>query len=158
MEVLVLVGCAGSGKSTYSHKLRDSGKKISVVSADLFFSKTGEYKFDATKLGEAHLECFKDYMFVLETWDAEWSVLGSPSGADYLIVDNTNLNMQDITPYTMLAKAYGVPFKIIKFEIDPEVCASRNVHGVPRAKVLDMAERARKLNFPKDWTVERIAA
>lgn len=158
MEVLVLVGCAGSGKSSYTESLKLVGKRVSVVSADLYFMKDGEYKYDITKLAEAHLHCFKNYMFVLETWDSEWSVLGEPSGIDYLIVDNTNLNMHDITPYTMLAKAYGVPFRIVKFDIDPEVCAARNVHGVPHKKVLDMAERAKKLHFPKDWIVERVAA
>lgn len=153
MEVLLMSGPPGCGKSRYTHLLRESGKKIYVASADHFFSKTGEYKYDVTKLGEAHLECFKNYMFVLETWDVAPDL--SP---DYLIVDNTNLNMHDITPYVMVAKAFGIPFKIIKFDVDPEVCASRNLHGVPRAKVFDMAERAKKLHFPKDWNVERIAA
>jgi predicted kinase len=158
MEILIMCGPPGSGKSSYTQKLRDEGKQISVCSADLFFAKTGEYKFDVTKLGEAHKECFKEYLD--KCYD--WSVTGDicqflEVGCQYLVVDNTNLNMQDITPYTMVAKAYDLPFKIVKFDIDPEVCASRNVHGVPRAKVIEMAERGKRLRFPKDWPVEIVS-
>jgi predicted kinase len=150
MEVLIMVGPPGSGKSTFIQQQKDFGWKVIVCSADHFFidEKTGAYNFDASKLGAAHRECFKRYHSALD--------LDGYLNPDYVIVDNTNLFLEHITPYTMLADMFGVPFRIVKFDIDPEVCASRNVHGVPRDKVLQMAERAKKMTFPKNWNVQVI--
>lgn len=56
--VYIVRGLPGSGKSTLAKKLVKSRLKMDVevvhVEADMWFSKDGEYKFDPTKLGEAH--------------------------------------------------------------------------------------------------------
>ena len=50
MKKLILVrGCSGSGKTTFAGLLSEY-----VISADDYFTKNGEYKFDATKLHFAH--------------------------------------------------------------------------------------------------------
>lgn len=148
--VLILSGPPGSGKSTFIQTMRDNGWKALVCSADTFFEDpvSGEYKFDPKKIGEAHKRCMHLFLNALQWWHQ--------SDFDYIVVDNTNTQMWEITPYTSVASALDFDFKVVRFLRDPELCAGRNVHGVPKEKVLEMAERASKLSLPRYWNVEVI--
>lgn len=49
-------GLPGSGKSTLSNKIKNIYEKTVICSGDDYFtSSSGEYKFDASKLSEAHM-------------------------------------------------------------------------------------------------------
>ena len=55
--MLVLRGVSGSGKSTLVDRiktLRTCGIQVDVTSADYLFEKTGTYRFERDRLGEAH--------------------------------------------------------------------------------------------------------
>lgn len=152
MKVLILSGPPGAGKSTYVKTLQERGLKVEVCSADDWFvdPETGEYKFDPNQLDKAHTSCMGKFLFFLNL------PLEEKDKIDYLIIDNTNTQLWEITPYTSVASAKGYNFKIVKFFVDPEVCANRNIHGVPKNKVLKMAEKLKKLNLPKSWEVETV--
>lgn len=82
-NVLYLVrGLPGSGKSTFVNTLvqllDDGSLYVDHFEADqYFYNSKGEYEFDATKLGAAHLTCQRKTEEALD------------SGADYVFVSNT---------------------------------------------------------------------
>jgi len=117
MKVVILSGGPGCGKSTHAKGLTGN---VVIVSADNYFMKSGEYKFDVMKLGEAHAACKRGF---LETLD-----LGA---ADVLVVDNTNTTPIEAAFYVEAATAYDVEVEIVQFDCPPEIGFMRNVHGVP---------------------------
>lgn len=133
----IMSGCQGSGKSTWAK----SQSRAIVVSADDYFTVGSSYRFDFTKLGKAHAECFRK------------AILTVQSGTD-CIVDNTNSTVLEIAPYYQLAKAYNYNVVIVKVKCDPSKAASRNVHGVPEAEVKSTASRCANLDIPPYWGVE----
>lgn len=139
----ILRGISGSGKSTLADKLADESENTCVIcSADDYFMSRGEYKFDPSKLSEAHLACFRNTRSNLEHgWD--------------VIVDNTNTSLWEVSPYLMLGQDCQAEVRIIRVECDCETAAARNVHGVPANVVAMMADRMEKaLPFwPKEEVV-----
>lgn len=157
MQVILLQGVPGSGKSTYGRRLVEetklSGKSVEVVSADFFFEKDGEYRFDPTKLEQAHASCFMAFLRALE------------KGTDLVIVDNTNTKIEFMTPYVLAMSAANLarpenPYtcKVVQVPCDPKVAARRNTHGVPEETCCRMAREIERCQFPPRWTVERVTA
>ena len=109
----------GSGKTTYIQK---NYPEATVCSADHFFStETGEYKFDPTKLGQAHGA------------SQNLCELSMKLGKQNIISDNTNLNNHDRKAYEDLARKYGYHVQYVIFQIkDLDLLAKRNAHNVPR--------------------------
>jgi len=133
----IMSGCQGSGKSTWA-KTKQSAI---TVSADDYFTVGSNYRFDFTKLGKAHAECFRK------------AILTVQSRTD-CVVDNTNSTTLEIAPYYQLAKAYGYNVVIVKVSCDSSKAASRNVHGVPEAGVKATASRCANLKLPSYWDVD----
>lgn len=142
-KIKIMRGIPGSGKSTLAQKLRDDAIAMEffpvIISADNYFINNGVYTFDPSKLGDAHRSCMQRFLLALE------------DRMDPIIVDNTNLNIEDVAPYVAVGEAYGYDVEIIQVNTDPELAASRNVHSVPRAKVMDMHNRLTRLSLPKRW-------
>jgi predicted kinase len=115
-EVVILRGVPGVGKSTFAAKY----PYYHVVSADNFFLQDGFYRFDPSKLGQAHQQCLRDYT-------------GHVVSRHSVLVDNTNITATEIAPYVSLAEAFGLGVKIINLHssLSPADLARRNVHGVP---------------------------
>jgi predicted kinase len=131
MKVTILRGIPGSGKSTYICK---NFREACIVSADDFFMEGTEYKFDPSKLPQAHAACLREY--------AEWLMLVERHRCWWpLVVDNTNTSVMEVAPYAALALAYGASLRIVTIKCDPVVAAARNVHGVPLRAVMAMAKR-----------------
>jgi len=66
-ELILLRGLPGSGKSTLAKSLDGIH-----IEADQFFMIDGEYRFDASKLKDAHNYCFtrtKSYMYIHSSKD-----------------------------------------------------------------------------------------
>lgn len=128
----ILIGPSGAGKSTFS-------AGALVVSADFHFMKDGGYRFDPSKLGDAHAAC-------LRAW------IEGVQGGHGVVCDNTNTTLTEIAPYMATAIAYGCDVEVIAFVADPEqvpALAARNKHGVPEAVI--RGQIARIADTLKAW-------
>lgn len=145
-EVIVMQGVSGSGKSTLAKQIaaaaKGQGHRTRVVSADHFFETPQGYKFDVSKLGEAHAECLRNFLDAIE------------SGIHVVVVDNTNTSTVEIAPYMALAAAFGYMSKVIRVRCDPETAASRGLHGVPRRTIDAMMRRIDSERYPPWWKIE----
>lgn len=128
MKVKIMRGLPGSGKSTYI-KENYNETYTAICSADNYFiNDRGEYKFDVTKLNEAHVSCMRNYLIKIMF----------PT-TDLIIVDNTNIRPEEYTPYIQVALAMGIDdIEIIEFRGDPNVASNRNSHNVPYDKIMEM--------------------
>lgn len=120
-QALIMVGTPGSGKSTFVEKvLRDNPDLTrSVHSTDNFFQTPLGYMFDLTRLAEAHAWCFRNF------------IESCKRKIDLVVCDNTNTSLPEIAPYIQAARAYGYKPRVLVVDAPVEVCAVRNVHGVP---------------------------
>ena len=83
MKTLILVrGLPGSGKSTFAKLLE--GKHIET---DMFFITNGEYKFDVSKLKEAHSWC----QSMVGSWMSD--------SEELIVISNTFTQEWEMTPY-----------------------------------------------------------
>jgi predicted kinase len=124
--VIIMRGLPGSGKSTAIKSVKVD--KV-ICSADNFFMVDGEYRFDPSKLPQAHQACLRDFMSSIN------------AQASTIIVDNTNIRLWEYSTYSALAEAYG--YKVILIEMankDVPLCAERNTHGVPRDAIQRMKD------------------
>ena len=123
MSKLILIrGLPGSGKSTLAKALCYSPEWIHLE-ADMFWMEDGEYKFDASRLREAHEWCqtkIRDYLSL------DISV----------IVSNTFTTVKELRPYFDIAK---------EFNIVPNVILAQNTfqneHNVPAETLEKMKAR-----------------
>lgn len=124
MKIVILRGLPGSGKSHFAESLRhEVNGHVMVCSADDFFiGPSGEYDFDPRKLSEAHAACFRKYVMGL---------LRAVDRATVLLVDNTNLNRWELSPYVQAAMAFKIPAVIYTVKCNPERAYERNIHKVP---------------------------
>lgn len=121
-ELVILRGLPGSSKSTTA-KARFSSYKH--FEADMFFmlNEEREYRFDASKLFQAHMWCQRK---VKESLEAGNSV----------VVSNTSTTLKELKPYIEMAQSLNVPVRIIHCQ-----GKFRNVHGVPQAALDKMKAR-----------------
>lgn len=145
MQVTILRGIPGSGKSRYVSSLTGTTGPIpNVCSADQFhIAPDGTYKFDPTKIGQAHDECLKKYLRVLHAKEV--------SPHNILFVDNTNLSSWELAPYVRLAEIFEVEYQILTLWVDPLVAAKRNIHRVPMERVFQMYQILLSERLPVHW-------
>lgn len=120
-ELYLLRGLPGSGKSTLAKSIGGSH-----MEADKYFMDMGEYKFDPTKLKEAHAWCqnaVKMYM---------------SSSIEKITVSNTFTQEWEMQPYYDLAKEHG--YKVYSLIVENRH-GGVNEHGVPEEKLIQMANR-----------------
>lgn len=157
-KVVILSGVSGSGKSTLARKLWNDlgpGAYCKVVSADDYFVQKynggrEEYKFDPTKLSNAHGACFKSFNDLLYFERGLY---------DLLIVDNTNTTAVEIAPYILGAQAFECEVEIITVRKPSHMsdddyihmCTERNKHGVGFSGVQAQYYRLRDRNLPPWW-------
>lgn len=97
--VIVLRGVSGSGKTTFA-KLLASQWGYFVASADDYFTDIdGNYNFDASKLGDAHAFCRKNFQIALN----------NPLCRG-IVVANTNTKESEFSFYENAAKEAGAQF------------------------------------------------
>lgn len=115
----IIRGVPGSGKSTLAKRL--PGTKIS---ADDYFMDNGEYKFDASKLKEAHKYCQDTCRALMKR------------GGASIVIHNTFTRKWEYNCYLEMAKEFGYePIEIIVKS------NFRSIHEVPEEKVAEMKER-----------------
>ena len=119
-ELFLLRGLPGSGKSTLAKSL--GGMHIE---ADNYFMDSGTYRFDASKLKDAHEWC---KIRCEEFMQMELKIT----------VSNTFTQEWEMQPYYDLAEKYG-------YRVYSLICENRhggvNEHGVPEDKLVQMKQR-----------------
>lgn len=120
MKLLLVRGLPGSGKSTLAKNLIGWYWHIET---DQFWMQDGEYKFDASKLGEAHAWCQEKTRKLLTDGF-------SP------VVSNTFTTKKELKPYFDIAKEFDIVPTVI-------LCQSSwgNIHNVPEETLKRMAAR-----------------
>ena len=119
-ELILLRGLPGSGKSTLAKRICNQH-----IEADMFFMQDGEYKFDASKLRQAHTWC---------QWKTEtWMKMGY-----HICVSNTFTQEWEMEVYYKLAEQYGYRVHSIIMENRHE---GINEHNVPADKLEQMKNR-----------------
>jgi predicted kinase len=119
-ELILLRGLPGSGKSTLAKLICNQH-----VEADMFFIQGGEYKFDASKLKQAHEWC--------QDTTEGWMIRGYN-----VVVSNTFTQEWEMDIYYKLAEQYGYRVHSIIVENRHE---GINEHRVPDDKLVQMCNR-----------------
>lgn len=119
-ELILLRGLPGSGKSTLAKRICNQH-----VEADMFFLLDGEYKFNSSKLKEAHEWCREK----TESWMKD---------GYNVVVSNTFTQEWEMESYYQLAKKYDYQVHTIIVENRHD---GKNIHGVPDDKLQQMKNR-----------------
>jgi predicted kinase len=127
-ELILLRGLPGSGKSTLAKSL--SNASTGYIEADMYFIQNGEYKFDASKLRQAHAWCQNQ----VEHW------MG-PNGFYKIIVSNTFTQEWEMEAYYQLAEQYGYRVYSLIVENRHGESEDTNTHNVPLETIQKMRER-----------------
>ena len=125
-ELFLLRGLPGSGKSTLAAQLGGS-----LVEADRYFMQYGDYKFDASKLKEAHSWCREQVGKWMEVDNAGYDV-------DRIVVSNTFTQEWEMRPYYELAEKYG--YRVYSIVVENRH-GGKNVHNVPDEAIDKMRKR-----------------
>lgn len=122
----------GSGKSKFAKKLVD--EDFLICEADKYFidKETGEYKFDVSKIKDAHKFC-QDRV---ETYMKD-SLVNDQFYRE-IVVSNTFTQEWEMERYYELAKQYG--YKIFSIIVENRH-GGINQHGVPEDKIEIMKTR-----------------
>jgi predicted kinase len=125
-ELFLLRGLPGSGKSTLA-KMLVGDKEYRHKEADMYFvDGEGSYKFEPSKIKDAHKWCQEEVDFLMK-------YSHSP-----VVVSNTFTQEWEMEPYCKLAEQYG-------YRVHSIVVENRhggvNEHGVPEEKLEQMKNR-----------------
>ena len=129
-KLYIVRGLPGSGKSKFAEAL--VGHDFLVCEADKYFMVDGEYKFDGSKLKEAHESCRN----LVETYMKD-SLVNDQFYRE-IAVSNTFTQEWEMQAYIDLAKQYGyMVFTVIVENRHGGV----NQHGVPDEALTRMRDR-----------------
>ncbi|MCK9369280.1 ATP-binding protein [Candidatus Dojkabacteria bacterium] len=128
MELILIRGLPGSGKSTFAKNLTKTFRSHYHLESDMWFGP--EYKFDQTKLREAHEWCLHGTK----------TILFSEGLYEGVIVSNTFTTKAELKPYFELARRISIIPTVIE-------CTGTygSIHNVPD----DIIEKMR-LRFESD--------
>lgn len=146
MNLIILSGLSGAGKSTEAKKIVDENPgKALICSADHFFyNAAGEYKFNGSQLSLAHGECFRMAVKYCLSY-------GFAATVETIIVDNTNLSSEEIAPYYLLGQSFGRDVEIRTFRTTPLAAFKRNVHGLSFEAVEAQFRKLGNRKLPPYW-------
>jgi predicted kinase len=120
-ELFLLRGLPGAGKTTLAKSLGGMH-----MEADKYFMDEGEYKFDASKLKEAHAWC--------QNAARVWMTNSVPK----VVISNTFTQAWEMDYYFELAKEHG--YRVYSLVVENRH-GGENVHNVPKEKIEEMARR-----------------
>lgn len=122
--IVIMKGLPGSGKSFLSTQLKKMYKGGVICSADHYFMKDGEYKFNADELKSAHEFC------------QENARKAAVNGTPVIIIDNTNIQAWNYKSYLRLSKEHHYTPLILEPQTpwakNTKLLAKKNSHGVPK--------------------------
>jgi predicted kinase len=135
-SVIILSGLPGSGKSTFGKRKYPHALKFS---ADDAFETPEGYKFDPSRISEAHAACLRGFLAALQ------------AKASLIVVDNTNTSAVEIAPYAALALAFGATVEIVTVRCSAEDALRYNTHGVGEKTIMYMAQSLDERKLPPWW-------
>ena len=125
-SLFLLRGLPGAGKSTLAKEIGGAH-----FEADMFFMENGEYKFDVTKLKDAHAWCQNQVNIAM--------TLNHTTGVnEKIIVSNTFTQEWEMEAYYKLAETWG--YTVFSLIVENRH-NGENSHGVPDDKLLLMEQR-----------------
>jgi len=125
MKTLILLrGLPNSGKSTLANLLAPNAK---FEADDYFYDPNGMYKFDPTKLGEAHSDCQSRVNICLQF-----------GLHDNVVVSNTFTQEWEMKPYIEMALNHGYRIQTVITEKRHD---GDNGHNVPKETIDKMRNR-----------------
>lgn len=146
MQVIIMRGIPGSGKSTWiKQNLIEAGQDWFIVSADHYHMIGGVYRYDPKNAGNAHAQCLRKFTEYLKRNE------GCSGG---IIVDNTNTTAWEIAPYYALALAFQCDVKIVRVHCPLETALPRSIHDVPATRVWQMYQNIVTEKLPPHWVEE----
>ena len=115
LELVLVRGVTGSGKTTFAKK---TFPNYNHFEADMYhINEDGEYKFDATKIKDAHGWCQSQTRESLERGES-------------CVVSNTFTTLWELKYYRHLAKELNVPLRVYRMNH-----IYGNIHDVPKETV-----------------------
>ena len=123
-ELFLLRGLPGAGKTTLANSI--GGVHLE---ADMYFcleDEDGKYKFDVSKLKDAHKWC-QDQVY-----------LSMAHNCTKIVVSNTFTQEWEMQPYFDLAEKYG--YRVYSLVVENRH-GGVNEHGVPEEKLVQMKNR-----------------
>jgi predicted kinase len=127
-NLYLLRGLPGSGKSTLAREIGDA-----FVEADMFFMSDGEYKFDGSKIKDAHAWCKSTVREWMEINDNTWGIEFAN-----IAVSNTFTQEWEMEDYYKLAEEYG--YKVFSMIVENRH-GGVNIHECPEEKIEQMRNR-----------------
>lgn len=128
--LLLIRGLPGSGKSTFAHFVWND---YAICEADKFFvGEDGVYRFDASKLKQAHEWCRNEVEIRMKDNQV------NPQYYPEIVVANTFTQEWEMEEYFKLAEKYG--YTVFSIIVENRH-GNKNVHGVPDEKLKQMRER-----------------
>jgi hypothetical protein len=130
-ELILVRGVPGSGKSTTAKLLGAGGAGYAHFEADMYFMEDGVYKFDPTKIRDAHAWCQNSVEQAM--------LLNHTTGHNStIIVSNTFTQEWEMEPYYKLDSAWG--YKVFSIIVENRH-GGVNVHNVPEGVLQAMKDR-----------------
>lgn len=121
--LIILRGLPGSGKTSFAKMM---WPEAVICEADQFFYIGGEYKFDRSKLKEAHKWCYTVASHLMN------------NGKPQVVVSNTSTTEKELEPYLELANQYG--YKVVSLIVENRH-GNKSVHGVSNIVMRNMERR-----------------
>lgn len=121
-QLILIRGLPGSGKSTLAQAL--SAASYETFEADMFFMASGTYRYEATRVREAHEWCQR-------------RVRDALGACRQVVVSNTFTRLSELAPYLAMSRDAVVVHTF---------GAWRNIHGVPPEMAQRMTDRWEPLN------------
>jgi predicted kinase len=123
-KLILIRGLPGAGKSTLAKKLKKPSWKH--FEADMYHIQDGVYKFEMSRLSEAHAWCFDEASNAIREGNT-------------VIVSNTFTTIRELQSYLNMAEDYNVPVEVIH-------CTGNftSIHDVPELALQKMASRWQK--------------
>jgi predicted kinase len=123
-KLIIIRGVPGSGKTTIAKMMmKESKEPIKHYEADMFLMEGGVYKFDVSKLGQAHNWCRSN-------------TFKSLSEGFTVIVSNTFTTLSEMKDYIDYAKNNNIPVEV--YRTDSQY---KSIHNVPDATIKKMEAR-----------------